>query len=82
MKISTEEDYDIEIKNSIFERNIMHQYIYIDQINSGLVFYFDCKNCTILLNNLSMKGNIVTNSSNSIIYIQTKSIELTNSKFI
>ncbi|CAD8117342.1 unnamed protein product [Paramecium sonneborni] len=82
LKITSEEDYQIEIEKSIFEKNLMHQYEYIGQINSGLIFYIDCKTCTFFLNNLLVKQNIVTNSSNSIIYFQIQSIEIHNCSFI
>ncbi|CAD8121897.1 unnamed protein product [Paramecium sonneborni] len=81
IKILTQEVYLIIIENSIFENNLMHQYIQIDQINSGLVFFFDCKLCTILFQNLVVQKNIVTNSSNSIFYIQTQNIEIYNCTF-
>ncbi|CAD8176760.1 unnamed protein product [Paramecium pentaurelia] len=82
MKISSEEDYLIELEQSKFERNLMHQYNYIDQINSGLIFFVDCKSCTFFINNLLFQKNIVTNSSNTIIYIQSKSIQINNCSFI
>ncbi|CAD8108685.1 unnamed protein product [Paramecium primaurelia] len=82
MKMQFEEDYHIEIQNSIFEKNLMHQYVFIDLINSGLIFFVDCKSCTYFLNNLIFQQNIVTNSSNSIIYIYGKNIEIQNCSFI
>ncbi|CAD8126690.1 unnamed protein product [Paramecium sonneborni] len=82
MKIISEENYDIEIEQSTFERNLMHQYEYIDQINSGLIFYVDCKTCTFFFNNVQVQQNIVTNSSNSIFNFQIKSIDMYNCSFI
>ncbi|CAD8156959.1 unnamed protein product [Paramecium octaurelia] len=82
IKISSEEDYQIDVINSTFEKNLMHQYIYIDQINSCLILFVDCKSCTFHLNNLIIKNNMITNSSNSIFYFQSRSIEIHNCSFV
>ncbi|CAD8128315.1 unnamed protein product [Paramecium sonneborni] len=79
--IQSEGDYLIDIINSKFEKNIMHQYIQLDQINTGLLFNIDCQYCTILLSNLSIQKNIVTNSPNSILYIQAQNLTIQNSNF-
>ncbi|CAD8109141.1 unnamed protein product [Paramecium sonneborni] len=79
--IQSQVDYQIDIINSRFEKNIMHHYNQLDLINTGLLFNIDCSYCTILISNLIIQNNIVTNSSNSILYIQTQNLIIENSIF-
>ncbi|CAD8109520.1 unnamed protein product [Paramecium sonneborni] len=79
--IQSEANYLIDIINSRFEKNILHQYFQLDLINTGLIFNIDCQYCTILLSNVSIQKNIVTNSPNSILYIQTQNLKILNSIF-
>ncbi|CAD8127415.1 unnamed protein product [Paramecium sonneborni] len=82
IQLSTQLEFQIEIKNSIMKKNIMHQYQQNDLINSGLIFNFDCSYCSVNIDNMIAESNLVTNSTDSIIYIKSKKIKIKNSNFI
>ncbi|CAD8209458.1 unnamed protein product [Paramecium octaurelia] len=81
IQVITQQEFQIDIIDSIFKRNIMHQYRQNDLINSGLLLNFDCSYCTIKMDNVIAESNLVTNSTDGIIYIKAKKMTLQNSNF-
>ncbi|CAK67884.1 unnamed protein product (macronuclear) [Paramecium tetraurelia] len=81
IQITTQQEFQINIIDSIFKKNIMHQYRQNDLINSGLLLNFDCSYCTINMDNVIAESNLVTNSTDGIIYIKAKKMTLKNSNF-
>ncbi|CAD8211806.1 unnamed protein product [Paramecium pentaurelia] len=82
IQLTTQQEFNIQIIDSIFKKNIMHQYRQNDLINSGLLLNFDCPYCTINIKNVIAESNLVTNTTDNIIYIKSKKITIKNSNFI
>ncbi|CAD8126371.1 unnamed protein product [Paramecium sonneborni] len=79
--LMSQSNYYIQISDSIFEKNLLHQYQENQLFISSLLFNLDCSLCTIYIKNLTVESNIVTNSSTSIIFLKAKNVIFENSIF-
>ncbi|CAD8094422.1 unnamed protein product [Paramecium primaurelia] len=78
LQLTSQSEYQITIINSVMEKNLMHYYQQNDLINNALLLNFDCSHCTLKLSNITIKSNIVTNSSQNVILLKSKTIIMTN----
>ncbi|CAD8167816.1 unnamed protein product [Paramecium octaurelia] len=69
---------DILIKNVVFQNNIMHTYNQNSLKDSAALLYISTFSSIILIENLQCKYNAMTNSSNSFIYVDSKSLKMNN----
>ncbi|CAD8201964.1 unnamed protein product [Paramecium pentaurelia] len=81
LQITSQSYSFITIQNSVMENNLMHQYRQNDQINSALLFNFDCSECTTNLENLTIQANLVTNSTQGILFLKSNKIIMKNAVF-
>ncbi|CAD8152383.1 unnamed protein product [Paramecium pentaurelia] len=76
--IISDKTLDIVIKNLVYQNNIMHVYYENSLKDSAALLYISTLASTINIENLQCKQNAMTNSSNSFIYIATKSLIINN----
>ncbi|CAD8145754.1 unnamed protein product [Paramecium pentaurelia] len=71
----------LQIKNLTFINNIMHEYIQDNLKVSALVFNIDCQQASVILIKSQLSGNMVFNSTNSLIMIKGKSLIMSDCQF-
>ncbi|CAK62039.1 unnamed protein product (macronuclear) [Paramecium tetraurelia] len=79
--IQSEQQQDIQILNSKFNNNIYYSYYKESESDSALIFYIIAQNSKILLINCQFKQNYVSQSENSLLYINAEQINVIDSSF-
>ncbi|CAD8111451.1 unnamed protein product [Paramecium primaurelia] len=81
IQINSLQESLIEIKNLIFQLNVLNEYIQDHLEKQTGLLLINCPNCQILLMNSIFDNNILTNSRGTILSIITQSLEVRNCSF-
>ncbi|CAD8125739.1 unnamed protein product [Paramecium sonneborni] len=81
IQINSLQEILIQLNNLQFIQNVLHEYDQDDLIKQNGMLSINCPNCQIILQNSIFVKNIVTNSSGTILSINSKSLELKNNSF-
>ncbi|CAK62033.1 unnamed protein product (macronuclear) [Paramecium tetraurelia] len=79
--IQSEQQQDIQILNSKFNNNIYYSYYKESESDSALIFYIIAQNSKIQLINCQFNQNYVSQSENSLLYINAEQINVIDSSF-
>ncbi|CAK69568.1 unnamed protein product (macronuclear) [Paramecium tetraurelia] len=79
--IQSEQQQDIQILNSKFNNNIYYSYYKESESDSALIFYIIAQNSKIQLINCQFNQNYVSQSENSLLYINAEQVNLIDSSF-
>ncbi|CAD8126262.1 unnamed protein product [Paramecium sonneborni] len=71
----------IQIQNVTFKNNILHVYIEDGLIIASGLLLINCPSCIIQIQYSTFQNNLVTNSSSSIMYMNSQKLEINNCIF-
>ncbi|CAD8208889.1 unnamed protein product [Paramecium pentaurelia] len=71
----------ISIQNITFQNNLLHVYIEDGLVIAAGLLLIDCPSSQVIIKYSTFQNNLVTNSSTSIMYIKSQSLEINNCLF-